>query len=338
MILEGLLRLRIGAQGFMLVKMRRVVLFINPILASRRGRRAAVERCAEVVRAEGCEAEIRETLGGGAAGQQAREAVESGFDTVFACGGDGTLFQILQGVAGSHAGLGVIPLGTGNVLARNLRLPRDPVAAMLMQWKSEAVEIPLGEIACADASGCERSWYFTIAAGIGIHAAVMNIAPSGRGKRLWGRGAYYSGAMRLLMRHAIQPFEVELTGADGRIRKFRACELLAARVPAIDRWRPGGDLRSTHLSVASVPHTGRAGLAHAGFQAVMNRRVRVGGELKKGGLPYPTYEYVAQVVCRPAEEFQYKTPLLVEADGEVIGMERAIFRMAEKRLRLFWPR
>ena len=317
--------------------MRRVVFFVNPMLASRGGRRAAVERCAENLRAEGCEAEVRETLGDCAAGEQVRKAAESGFDTIFACGGDGTLFQALQGIAGSKIALGVIPLGTGNVLARNLRLPLDPVAAMRAQWKSEAVEIPLGEIACGNASGCERSWYFTIAAGIGIHAAVMNIAPSGRSKRLWGRGAYYSGGMRLLMRHAIQPFEVELTGVDGRVRKFRACEVLAARVPAIDRWRPGGDLRSAHLRVASVSFTGRVGLAHAGFQAVMNRRRR-GGELEERRLPYPMYEDAAQVVCRPVSEFMYTTPLLVEADGDVIGMECAVFRMAEKRLRLLWPR
>lgn len=336
MIRERCARLRIAARGLMLGKMRRVVFFVNPMLALRGRRVAAVERCAEMLREEGCAAEIRETRSGSAAGKQAREAVENGFDTVFACGGDGTLFQILQGIAGSNAALGVIPLGTGNVLARNLRLPRDPMAAMQAQWKAEAAEIPLGDIVCSDANGCEQSWYFTIAAGIGIHAAVMNIAPSGRSKRLWGRGAYYSGGIRLLLRHAIQPFEVELTGADGRVREFRACELLAARVPAIDRWRPGGDLRSAHLRVATIAHTGRAGLVHAGFHAVITRQSR-GGEVERR-LPYPVYEDAVQVVCRPAEEFAYRSPLLVEADGEVIGMERVVLRMAEKRLRLLWPR
>lgn len=321
----------------MLGEMRRVVFFVNPMLALRGGRGAVVERCAEMLRAEGCSAEVWETRSGRAAGEQAREAVESGFDTVFACGGDGTLFQILQGVAGSKAALGVIPLGTGNVLARNLRLPREPVAAMRAQWKAEVAEIPLGEIACCDASGCQRSWYFTIAAGIGIHAAVMNIAASGRGKQLWGRGAYYSGGVRLLLRHAVQPFDVELTGVDGRVREFRACEFLASRVPVIDRWRSGGNLRSAHLRVAMVPHTGRVGLVHAGFHAVITGWSRGGGEERRR-LPYPMYEDAAQVVCRPAAEFLYTSPLLVEADGEVIGMERAIFRMAEKRLRLLWPR
>lgn len=316
--------------------MRRVVFFVNPLLAARGNRRAGVERCAATLRAEGCAAVVRETLSTGSAGEQAREAVESGFDTVFACGGDGTLFQVLQGVAGSDAALGVIPLGTGNVLARNLRLPRGAMAAFRAQKDAEVVSIPLGEIACAGAGERERSWYFTIAAGIGIHAAVIDVSSSGGGKRRWGRASYYGSGVRLLMRHAIQPFDVRLTGADGTVREFSACELLAVRVPAIDRWRPGGDLRSPHLRVAAVPHTGRMGLAHAGFHAVVTRRGR-SGTIEERRLPYPQYDDAVEVVCRPDAEFAYEAPLLVEADGEVIGVERVTLRMAEKRLRLLWP-
>lgn len=320
----------------MLREMRRVVFLINPMLASRGNRRAAVERCAALLRAGGSEAEVWETVSAGSTGEQARAAVESGFDTVFACGGDGTLFQVLQGVAGSDAALGVIPLGTGNVLARNLRLPRGVLAAFRAQKDVAAVSIPLGEIVCAGAAECERSWCFTIAAGIGIHASVIDVASSGAGKRRWGRASYYGSGVRLLMRHAVQPFDVRMTGADGTVREFSACELLAVRVPAIDRWRPGGDLRSPHLRVAAVPQTGRVGLAHAGFHAMVTRRSH-SGAVEKRRLPYPHYEDAVEVVCRPDAEFAYKSPLLVEADGEVIGVERVTLRMAEKRLRLLWP-
>src|ERR1700739_1869202 len=107
--------------------MRRVFFFLNPLLVGRGRRRAVVDRCAALLREDGCTVEMQDTLSAYSAGDQAREAVASGFDTIFACGGDGTLFQILQGVAGSDAKLGVIPFGTGNVLVQNLRLPRDPV-------------------------------------------------------------------------------------------------------------------------------------------------------------------------------------------------------------------
>lgn len=315
--------------------MRRVAFFLNPLLTNGRGR-AIVERCAAALREDGCEVEMEGTLSAHSAGDQAREAVEGGVDTVFACGGDGTFFQVLQGVAGTSAAIGVIPFGTGNVLVQNLKLPPDPMAAFKAQRNARAVPIPLGQVSCkAEGHLSDRSWYFTIAAGLGIHAAMMDLSPNGSGKRLLGRAAYYSGGIRLLLGHPIQPFDVEVTSTDGQIRRFRACELLSVRVPEINRWRPGGDLESRNLRMAAVPFTNRLGLSHAMFHAVITRQ---NGRLESGlGLPYPQYGDAAKIVCRPVAGYSYRAPLLVEADGEVIGMEHATFMMAQKRARLLWP-
>jgi hypothetical protein len=164
----------------------------------------------------------------------------------------------------------------------------------------------------------------------------MNLAPSGQAKRIWGRAAYYAGGVRLLLRYNIQPLDVQLTEANGNIREFRACELLALRVPTIDRWRMGGDLLSSHLRVAAVPHTGRLGLTYACFHGMVTGRSREVPTAKLR-LPCPFYADAAQVICRPAEGFPYKSSLLVQADGEVIGADCATLRMAQKRLRLLWP-
>lgn len=318
--------------------MRRVAFFLNPLLVDRGKRRSIVDRCAEILRDAGCTVEMHDTLSAYSAGEQVREAVESGFDTIFACGGDGTFFQVLQGVAGSEAALGLIPFGTGNVLGQNLRLPRDPVAAFKLQRKAEAVSIPLGEVKCRAAGHeSDRSWYFTIAAGLGVHAALMDLAPSGSSKRALGRAAYYSGGVRLLLRHPVQPFDVEMKLPDGGERRFRACELLSVRVPEINRWRPGGDLCSSQLRIAAVPATSRLGLSHAMFHALFTQKSSRGGDHGRG-LPYPRYEDAVEVICGPVSGFRYETPLLVEADGEVIGVDVATFRMARKRLRLLWPR
>lgn len=316
--------------------MRRVAFFLNPLLTEHGHGRAIVERCAAKLRDDGCEVEMEDTLSAHSAGDQAREAVERGVDTIFACGGDGTFFQVLQGVAGTSAAIGVIPFGTGNVLVQNLKLPRDPVAAFKAQRNARAVPIPLGQVSCkAEGHLSDRNWYFTIAAGMGIHAAMMDLAPSGSGKRLLGRAAYYSGGIRLLLGHPVQPFDVEVTGTDGAVRRFRACELLSVRVPEINRWRPGGNLESQELRMAAVPYTSRAGLTHAMFHAVITRR---NGRPASGlGLPYPQYGNVARIVCRPAAGYSYKAPLLVEADGEVIGVEHATFKMAQKQVHLLWP-
>jgi diacylglycerol kinase (ATP) len=323
--------------------MRRVAFFLNPLLTGRRRRRAIVERCAGLLREDGCTVEMQDTLSAHSAGDQAREAVESGFDTIFACGGDGTFFQVMQGVAGSDAALGVIPFGTGNVLVQNLRLPRDPLAALRAQrnGNGNVVSIPLGQVACStlvrgSAGNRERRWYFTIAAGMGFHAALMDLAPNGSEKRLGGRAAYFASGARLLLRYPIQPFDVEMTGMDGAIRRFRASELLGVRVAEINRWRPGGDLCSSRLRMAAIPQTGRAGLTHAIFHALFTRKSTKGNHTASR-LPYPHYEDAAQIVCRPAAGYSYSAPLLVEADGEVIGVEHATFKMAKKRLRLLWP-
>lgn len=297
-----------------------------------------VDRCVSALSRDGCAVEVQDTLSAYSAGEQARDAVASGFDTIFACGGDGTFFQVLQGVAGSGAALGLIPFGTGNVLAQNLRLSRDPVSAFEAQRNAEAVTIPLGEVTCKAAGhASERRWYFTIAAGVGIHSAMMDLAPNGSGKRMWGRAAYYMGGIRLLLQHPIQPFDLEMKKTSGEGSRIRACELLAVRVPALNRWRPGGDLRSAVLRVAVVPHTSRIGLAHAMFHAVVTRKMR-NGRAASSGLPYAQYEDAVQVTCKPAPGHSYEVPLLIEADGEVIGIERATFKVAQKTVRLLWPK
>jgi diacylglycerol kinase (ATP) len=323
--------------------MRRVLFFLNPLLTRRGSRRATVERCAALLREDGCTVEMQETLSAYSAGDQARDAVANGFDTIFTCGGDGTFFQVMQGVVGSEVALGAIPFGTGNVLAQNLRLPRDPVEALRAQrnGNSSALTIPLGEVRCRtlrDATGRdERRWYFTIAAGLGLHAALMDLAPNGSGKRLWGRAAYYADGLKLLAGRVVEPFDAEITSVGGETQSLRACELLAVRVAEINRWKPGGNLCTSQLRMAAVPETSRLGLTHAMFHALFTSKSAVTNGAG-GGMPYPYYEDASQIVCRPLQGFEYAAPLLVEADGEVVGVGPATFKMAKKTLKLIWPK
>lgn len=318
--------------------MRRVLFFINPLLMYRRGRREAVERVAGFLRSEGCEVETQDTLSAHSAGEQAQEAVASGFDTIFVCGGDGTIFQVIQGVAGSEVALGVIPFGTGNVLARNLRLPRDPMAALLAQRDAPAVSIPLGKVVSKTPGHVkDKNWYFTIAAGMGVHAALMNLAPTGTGKRVGGALAYYAGGFRLLVQHPVEPFDLEVTTTAGEVVRWRANEAIAARVPKINPWHPGGCLVKPELRLASVRETTRLGLAHATYHAIVTRRTVTRTTDGNSGLPYARYDDASMVVCRPTPDSAYRSPLLVEADGEVIGTERATITIAQRRLRLLWP-
>src|ERR1035438_583919 len=107
--------------------MQNVLLFINPLFSQTRSQRATLDRVAATLKTAGIRVEILHSLSAQQSGDQAREAANAGFDTILVCGGDGTLFHVLQGVAGTSAVLGIIPLGTGNVVAQNLHLPRNPV-------------------------------------------------------------------------------------------------------------------------------------------------------------------------------------------------------------------
>ena len=89
--------------------MRKAALLYNPASGHRRERRVAhVEEAAAVLRAAGVEALVVPTRAPGTAGEQAREAVAAGCDTIVACGGDGTVHEILPGLAGGAAALRVI--------------------------------------------------------------------------------------------------------------------------------------------------------------------------------------------------------------------------------------
>ena len=111
---------------------------------------ATVRRIAEIFRRAGVEVHIDATRARGSAGEQARAAIASGCDAVVACGGDGTVFEVLQGVAESNAMMGVIPLGTGNVLAHDLGLAGNPERAAAPNPVAFA---PNRDSSCASSSG-----------------------------------------------------------------------------------------------------------------------------------------------------------------------------------------
>jgi len=315
--------------------MRRVMMFLNPLLIHSEQRRAQVEQIAELLSGYGSDVHLQETLSAHSAGQQAREAVAAGFDAFLVCGGDGTVFQVMQGVAGSEATLGVLPFGTGNVIAQNLKMPRNPLRAARMLIGAKPREVSLGEVMLNPVGHKRmRSWYFFIAAGMGVHAALMNLAPTGQGKRRGGRLAYFVGGARLLVEHPVQAFQIDLRRSDGTTETVEACEAIAVHVAEINRWRSGGDPFASWLRVAWVPPTGRLGLGHASFHALATGKTGTGGW---GGLPFAQYVTVERMICRPLNGNRYAQPLLVEADGEVLGASYTVIAMSDRKLKLLWP-
>jgi diacylglycerol kinase (ATP) len=111
---------------------QKAFLIYNPASGSKRAKRKEdIARVEEVLRAAGVQVETCATTHMGSAILQVQEATARDFDTVIACGGDGTANEVLNGImlASANVALGVVPLGSGNLLASDLGLPSDPVEA-----------------------------------------------------------------------------------------------------------------------------------------------------------------------------------------------------------------
>ena len=207
----------------------RCVLLFNPAAGrNRQKRKAVVERVADALRREGHSAEVIETKQPGAAPGTTGDALTQP-DAVFACGGDGTVHEVMQGLVCDGrepaAALGIVPLGSANVLARHLRLPLNPVAAASLQMRGEPRTIPVGKV-----RGENGERYFVVMAGAGPGGALAHDMPSGS-KSQMGRLAYYTHAARLFLSRRFEPFEVEWTEkADGVVFRQRAISVMAVRV------------------------------------------------------------------------------------------------------------
>ncbi len=213
--------------------MRRAILLYNPLSGRRRGRRLAdVEAALAVLRNAGVEASAAPTRAASDATDQTRQAIAAGCDTVFACGGDGTIHDVLQGLVGTNVALGIIPLGTANSLAHDLRLPLSPLDAAHAALKAKPRRIAVGRIAYQDFAGNRASRYFTVTVGIGVDAHLFyKLDPLA--KRRFGMAAYCAKATRLWLTHRMENFAVEITeeiAGKHQSRQAEVSQLLAVRI------------------------------------------------------------------------------------------------------------
>lgn len=135
--------------------------------------------------------EVTETHARDAGIEIGRNAAGSGCELVIAFGGDGLVNEVVNGIAGTDAALGIIPGGTMNVLARNLGIPRDPLKAAdhLLQRVGEVEPHLL-------ALGRANERYFTFACGCGFDAEVAARVESHReAKRRYGEAYFYAAAL-----------------------------------------------------------------------------------------------------------------------------------------------
>jgi len=166
-----------------------------------------VQRAVEILRSDGHHVTLIPTTGPRTAAAIAREQVAGGADLVLAAGGDGTLNEVAEGMVGSAVPLGILPGGTANVLATEMKLGSnlERVAARLGQYRP--IRIPVGHLNCG---GGAVSRHFLLMAGIGLDAHIV-YRVSGPLKAATGKFAYWVAGWTLLGRRLAE-FRVEMNG------------------------------------------------------------------------------------------------------------------------------
>ncbi|MFN8169100.1 MAG: diacylglycerol kinase family protein [Candidatus Nanopelagicales bacterium] len=234
--------------------------------------------------------------------EQARAAVEAGADLVLAWGGDGTVTATAAGLVGTDVPLGILPGGTGNLLARNLGLPLDEADAAAIAFggadrRIDTLDIGLGG----------RSELGTVIAGMGLDAALID-APEGL-KDAIGPGAYVVNAVRAF-RH--RTMRVGVAVDDGLPRWFHARSVIVANVGGLIAGldvAPEADASDGTLHVVVLPLATPADWVRTGVRLVSRRQVDDASRTHMSGRS-------AWIVARTEQPRQ--------VDGDLVGDGRVI--------------
>jgi diacylglycerol kinase (ATP) len=294
--------------------MPKALLLYNPSSGSRTERRKAdVELVLNILRGAGWEVTASVSGGREKAAEQASQAAGAGYDTVIACGGDGTIHDILQGAVGTEVALGVIPLGTANTLAHDLKIPLHAPKAAECLLTAVPRRFAAGRVEFQDFDGSRGARFFTVAVGIGADAHLfykLNTAV----KRSLGMAAYYAKATHLWFTHSMKFFEAELAGS--QTEKVSVSELLAVRITQfggiLRELAPGATLDRNDLRLVLFSTSSRLRYLAYIIRGVLGMKWCVRGiELRSA----------ERVSCRALPEDGDAAPrrIYVEADGELVG-------------------
>jgi diacylglycerol kinase (ATP) len=180
------------------------------------------------------------------------KALQLDVERIVVAGGDGTLRSVVEAVAGHDVVIGLLPIGTGNILARNLRLPITNLESAAHRSMSKPeYRIDLGVAKVTDTSGNSHQFYFTGIAGTGMDARLM-AATSKRRKKQIGWVAYLEASVKSLPLK-FERFEVVID--DQPPRTLKSYSLLvgnAGWLPGAISMMPDARLDDSRLDMAAI--------------------------------------------------------------------------------------
>ncbi len=193
-----------------------MLVIFNPVAGRRRA--AALWRVLDLLVETGVKVEVAETQHAGHATELAGNAARQGWGMVVAAGGDGTIAEVANGLLGSATTLGIIPLGTANVLAKEYKLSTTPRAvANALAYKRTQLLWP------GIARMPSHEHVFVQMVGLGFDGAVVHGLRPGM-KRMIGRGAYVWQSMWESVAYRFPPVRLAVDG-----RTYQAASVVVSK-------------------------------------------------------------------------------------------------------------
>jgi YegS/Rv2252/BmrU family lipid kinase len=296
------------------MKPTKATIIYNPVSGRSLFRERKVWKMIRLLGERGVVADAAATYGPETGASLAREAVGSGSEVIICHGGDGTLNEVLQGIAGSSAKLAVWAGGTANVAAAELNMPHglNRVADVIARGKTMQVSVGIAENAV-------RSRYFLMFAGIGLDASICRgVVP--RLKRLTGQIAFWVSGIKHLVAWRETRFSIAVNG-----QRYESGFSLIANGKGYGggiRMAPGARLDEDQFQVFMMPAgAGRSGYLRALINIVAGRTDRTGGRLVAA----------RSVVAESSAE------TWVQVDGELIGTLPMSFHILPQALLVLIP-
>ncbi|PKQ27158.1 MAG: diacylglycerol kinase [Actinobacteria bacterium HGW-Actinobacteria-4] len=246
-----------------------------------------------------------------------REAIEAGANVVVAVGGDGTVRAVAGVAAEMGVPMGIVPMGTGNILARNLELPlTDRKAALrgILEGDNRVIDVGWLEIERHDGPDRDNPHIFLVIAGAGLDAEMVAGADAGAKRRL-GWVAYFFAAMRHMgakrMRATVAVDGAEPVDSLMRTVIFANC----GKLPGGFQLVPDASMDDGTLDVATIDARGGV----VGWTELFGKVVAQGAGIKQPEVPAAWRTSRIDHVRGTSIEVRMEHPQRVQADGESLG-------------------
>jgi diacylglycerol kinase (ATP) len=291
-----------------------IILISNP--ASRRGSLNRFESASSFLQEKGFDTKLLLTATCRHAINLARESVRERPYAIIAAGGDGTINEVINGMAGSDVPLGILPLGTTNVLAKELGIPEEIRGALEIAVSREPRKVSLGRIELNPDTDSAQVRYFCLMAGIGFDAqAVHNVNYFLKKKS--GKAAYVLSGVMSFLHYSPDQLFYRIDGKE--YTGFASITGKAGKYGGNFRITPDAKLTEPELFTCIFQGRKRTDLLRYVFRIMTGRHFRE-----------------RDIVYLKSEDITVLGRAHVQVDGDYLGVTPAKITVAKDALRIIY--